>query len=465
VPTSIKKVWPRRTEDDASRRNRAIVLPAPCLGGRCGRPLLVGWVMRLAALALSHLLMYAPAHAEGLQVLHWWKSASERKAVDVLVSRLADEGISWRDGVIPSGSGVGASIVLRSRILAGDAPEVAQLNGVLISEWDSLGLLLDVDSTGINGKWDKLLFPTVLTLVQPHGHFVAAPLGIHRINTLFFNRKLFAQHGLAVPQTWAEFELVAAKLQRLGIVPLAQSSEPWQVVSLFETLVLAEGGATFYRDLFVKKNAAAFADERLARALQHLRYLKKWMTVPVPERPWTEVTRQFADGGAAMMVMGDWAKAELYAWGQLNEDSLGCTAVPGTANYHLYDIDTLAMLSASKSYRPAQEKLAKVVMSAAVQADYNQLKGSVPVLRNPDMTKMDSCARASWKLFASGAVAQVPSLAHRMATDEVTKDAIIAEVHRYFLDDKISTADTQRRLGIIARTVSNTFASPISRKR
>jgi glucose/mannose transport system substrate-binding protein len=112
------------------------------------------------------------------------------------------------------------------------------------------------------------------------------------------------------------------------------------------------------------------------------------------------------------------------------------------------------MLTSSKSFRPAQEKLAKIVMSDAVQVEYNQLKGSIPVLRNPDLTKIDGCGRASWKLFSSGAQAQVPSLAHRMAADEVTRDAIIAEVHQYFLNNKLSTIETQRRLARIARAVT-----------
>ncbi len=396
------------------------------------------------------------AKADAIQVLHWWKSASERKAVNVLVNKLADEGVLWRDGMIPSGSGVGANIVLRSRMLAGDAPEVAQLNGVIIGQWDSLGLLREIDTVASDGKWNKSLLPSVLRLVQPHGHFVAAPLGIHRLNTLFFNRKVFLQHGLTAPQSWAEFERVAAQLQRAGVVPLAQSSEPWQIASLFETLVLSDGGAAYYRELFVKNEVAAFTDARLAASLQHFRKLKIWMGPTVQERAWTDVTRQLADGNAAMMVMGDWAKGELNAWGFATDEAFGCAAVPGTAAYHLYDIDTLAMLKTDKSPISGQAKLAKIAMSAAVQADYNQIKGSVPVLRNPDMTKMDSCARASWTLFASGAAAQVPSLVHRMASDEITKDAIISEIHRFFLDDSIIVADTQQRLIAIARTRSRT---------
>ena len=403
------------------------------------------------------------ARAEGLQVLHWWKSASERRAIDLIAARLVDEHIDWRDSMIPGGSGVGAGIVLRSRVLAKDAPEVAQVNGIVIAEWARLGLLLELDGVAASGKWDKLLLPSVAALIAPGAHVVAAPLGIHRINTLFFNRKLFAQHRLTAPTTWEEFERVAATLQQAGVVALAQSSEPWQVATLFETLVLAEGGADFYRALFIARDPNAYSSAELAAALVRLRGLKKWMSKPVLERPWTDMARQLADGDAAMMVMGDWVKGELNAWGLATDVQFGCVAVPGTGALHLYNVDTLAMLAprqGSPSHRSAQERLAAIALSASVQSDYNQIKGSVPVLRNPLLSKMDGCARASWTLFAAGGA--VPSLVHRMALDEIVRDAIVAEVHRFFLDDTIAVADSARRLGAIGRSAAATAVAPAS---
>lgn len=406
------------------------------------------------ALALGLSAIAASAQSQQLQVLHWWKSASERKAVDLLAARLADDNIAWRDAGIFGGAGVGADIVLKSRMLAGDAPDAAQLNGVIIGDWAALGLLREFDAVALAGKWDRQLLPAVWTLIRPYGRVVAAPLGIHRINTLFYNRKLFAQVNIAPPRTWDEFERAAATLQQAGIVPLAQSSEPWQVAQLFETLLLSEAGPALYRELFVKKSARAFSDERVARALHRLRDLKRWMTTPLRERTWNDTARQFADSGAAMMVMGDWMKGELNAWGLATDDAFGCGAVPGTADYHLYDIDTLAMLTTDPLHRAAQDKLAQLAVSPSIQADYNQAKGSIPVLSNPDLSKMDSCARTAWKLFARGGAAQVPSLVHRMAADEVTKNAIIAEVHRYFIDDSISVVEAQRRFAAVAQAQS-----------
>jgi glucose/mannose transport system substrate-binding protein len=390
---------------------------------------------------------------ETLQVLHWWTSASERKAANVLANRLAEEGITWQDAAIPGGAGLGAGKVLRSRVLAGQAPEVTQIIGEAIKEWAGIGLLLEFDNVASVGRWAQVLSPTVYALVQYRQHVVAAPLGVHRINTLFYNKPVLDRLSLKPPSNWAEFEALAPRLQAAGVVPLAQSSEPWQVATLFENLVLAEGGPALHRELFVRQSAAALADQRLARALQRLHGLKAWMGPAVQERPWTDLVRLVQHGDAAMLVMGDWAKGELLEAGAVIDEGFGCAPAPGTAKYHLYSVDTLTMFASDYAHIDAQQKLARLTVQPALQAEYNAVKGSVSVRRDADVSKMDACARDSWTAFMQGAAAQAPSLAHRMATDETSKDVIVAEIHRYFMDDKATPADAQQRLGAIFRAL------------
>jgi glucose/mannose transport system substrate-binding protein len=274
---------------------------------------------------------------------------------------------------------------------------------------------------------------------------------VHRVNTLFYNRKLFARFKLAPPTSWAELQQVSATLSAAGVQPFAQSSEPWQVAGLFETLVLAEGGPDYYRALFVAQTRAAVDDKRLLHALERLRAMKAWIGKPLRERSWTDVLRQLSNGEAAMLVMGDWAKGELNVGGRRTDEEIGCVGVPGTADYHLYSVDTLAMFASNYSHMAAQEKLASMALRPQVQLEYNLAKGSVPVRRDADPAKMDSCARASWSIFAKGAAVQAPSLTHRMATNEESREAIIAEIHLFFMDDSVTAATTQRRLGSMLR--------------
>jgi glucose/mannose transport system substrate-binding protein len=410
-----------------------------------------GWLFLPVVLLLAQAAQAAPN--DSMQVLHWWTSASERQAANALARFAAQEGIEWRDAAIPGGAGLGAGKVLRSRVLAGDAPDVTQIIGVSIADWAQSGLLLEFDSVAASGNWNKQLFPTILSLIQYRGHVVAAPLGVHRVNTLLYNRKLLARHGIAPPHNWDEWERAATRLRSQGVSALAQSSEPWQVAGLFESLVLAQGGPDLHRELFVSLRDTALGDPRFVAALQRLRKMKGWSNRPIQERPWTDMVQELARGDAAFFVMGDWAKGELLQTGLTLGVDFDCSAMPGTEKYHLYSVDTLTMMAKEHQHQAAQERLARLVLNPAVQLEYNQIKGSVSVRKDAALARMDSCARASWTVFSQGSAVQAPSLVHRMATSEASKDAIIAEVHRYFVDDAVTVTDVQRRLGAILRSL------------
>ena len=120
-----------------------------------------------------------------------------------------------------------------------------------------------------------------------------------------------------------------------------------------------------------------------------------------------------------------------------------------------YSVDTLAMFANDYAHSGAQEKVARLVVTAPVQQQYNAAKGSVPVRRDASTAGMDSCARASWTAFARGPAVQVPSLVHRMATAEESRDVIIAEVRRYFVDDSVPAAQVQKRLATVFRTFTS----------
>jgi glucose/mannose transport system substrate-binding protein len=420
-----------------------------------------GYVRRVAGafgcLMLSFFMLRpalaAVAPPASLQVLHWWTSASERKAANLLAAYAAADNITWMDSAIPGGAGLAAVKVLRSLVLANNAPEVTQIIGASIGEWAALGMLLELDAPAQAGNWNTVLFPAIYKLVQHRQHVVAAPIGIHRINTLFYNRALFARLKLKPPKSWSEFEQMAHKFKDEGIAPLALSSEPWQVATLFENLLLASGGQQLHRELFVRMNAQALSDPRLTEALERLRVMKSWARQPIVERNWTEVVQQLANGEAAMLVMGDWAKGELNVTGLPTDGLFSCSAMPGTEKFHLYSVDTLTMFAKDYAHSPAQEKLARLLLTPVVQTDYNNVKGSVSVRRDADPARMDSCARASWTAFGLGAPAQVPSLVHRMSVDEVARDAVIAEINHFFANDSVTPAQARQRLGAVFRAL------------
>lgn len=387
-----------------------------------------------------------------LQVARWWDSDSAHKAADVLKARLAQDGYDWHEVQLPAS---GAGTDLKSRALNGTAPDLAHLRGEQIVAWANLGLLTEFQSARPGAadaaKWDRNLLPAATDLAHAGNHLVALPMGVHRMNTMFYNRVIFAQYGLRPPSTWEQFTVAANRLAKEGIVPLAQSSDPQQIAALFENLLLSEGSPDLYRRAFIHHDSNAFADTHTTRALLRLRILKKYMQKPVPALSPVEVVKAVAKGDAAMAIMGDFAKGELNAAGFTTDTNFGCVAVPGTAAYHLYDVDTLVLIKNTSLPVGTADHIAQVLMSPTTQADFNAVNGSVSPLKNADPLKMDSCARSSWKLFAQGGRNQVPSVIAGMTGDIAYRNALVAELNRYFNDNSVPVNQAQSRLAALSR--------------
>ena len=413
----------------------------------------------LFALALALRAGDAPAQSQPapqvLEVMHWWTSDGEHKAAAQLAAGFAANGLKWQDAAVAGGGGIAAVKVLKSRVLMGDPPDVAQLIGSTLGEWAQAGLVYDLSAMAARQRWSQNLHPLAMELITQQNRIVAAPLGIHRINTLLFNRKLFEKAGLTPPRNWSEFEAAVAAFQRMGIQPLAWSDEPWQLATVFEAVLLGEAGAQGYIDLIKLRGNAAWSAPRaqasVSRALTRLQTLRQSSGKTFAESPWVDGVRQLKEGNAAMLIMGDWAAGELVAWGADPERDFGCVAVPGTQGMHLYSIDTLAMLVNPRHNSAGLEKAAQTIVSPAVQVAYNSAKGSIPVRRDTKPELLDSCARNSWESFTMRDAKRVPSLAHRMAADDATKDAVAQILWRYLTQNNMNTATAQQRLATVLR--------------
>jgi glucose/mannose transport system substrate-binding protein len=395
--------------------------------------------------------MIPGAQAQPLNVLHWWTSDSERQAADRLVQQLAAQGVEWHDDAIPGGGGGAAIKVLTGRVLAGEAPDVAQVIGRTLTEWADLDLVLPLDAVAERGHWRQTMFPVVLQTISRRGKVMAAPLGVHRINTLLVNHHVLEQLRLAPPRTWADVDAAARAMRAHHITPLAWSDEPWQVATVFETVLLSEGGPALYAELASSQGWPAWQDARVVAALKRLRWLRDLDDEASTEQPWTASARQLQSGAAGMLIMGDWARGELEAWGEQPGLDFDCVPIPQTAGMHLYSIDTLAMLVGRNAHRAQQEKMAEVLAQPATQLAYNQAKGSVPARTDIDPSQLDVCARDSWQTLARPGSALLPSIAHRMAAVESVRDAIGAVLQRFVRVRGMTPQHAQAQLLAIVR--------------
>ncbi|KMM86093.1 glucose-binding protein [Pseudomonas taetrolens] len=413
---------------------------------------------RLAAIislaSIFPLNVYAADSKGTVEVVHWWTSGGEAKAVDVLKKLIEKDGYTWQDSAVAGGGGAAAMTVLKTRAVSGNPPSAAQIKGPDLQEWGALGLLSNLDKVSTENKWDTLLSKTVSDTMKYDGHYVAVPVNIHRVNWLWINPEVFKKAGIdKAPTTLDELYAAGDKLKAAGFIPLAHGGQPWQDSTVFENLVLSVMGPQGYKKALIDLDESALTGPQMADVFTQLKKLQGYMDPDGTGQDWNLEAAKVINGKAGMQIMGDWAKSEWSAAGKKAGTDYECVPFPGTKGSFTYNIDSLAMFKlAKKNDTPgniaAQNDVAKVALEPEFQYVFNQNKGSIPVRNDLDMSKFDSCGQASAKDFdeAGKTGGQLPSMAHNMATSLAVQGAIFDTVSNFMSDKSADPASAGKKL-------------------
>lgn len=395
------------------------------------------------------------ADAKGtVEVVHWWTSGGEAKAVKVLKDLVEKDGYEWKDSAVAGGGGAAAMTVLKTRAVSGNPPSAAQIKGPDLQEWGALGLLTNLDEVSSQNNWDKLLSKKVSDTMKYDGHYVAVPVNIHRVNWLWINPEVFKKAGIEkAPTTLDEFYAAGDKLRAAGFIPLAHGGQPWQDSTVFEGLVLSIMGADGYKKALIDLDEKTLTGEKMVEVFTALKKLGLYMDENRAGRDWNIAAAEVINGKAGMQIMGDWAKSEWTAAGKVAGKDYQCVPFPGTQGSYTYNIDSLAMFKLSaKNNTPgniaAQNDVAKIALEPEFQYVFNQNKGSIPVRNDLDMSKFDACGQASAKDFAeadkNGKLE--PSMAHNMATSLAVQGAIFDVVTNFMSDKNADPAKAGKQM-------------------
>lgn len=399
----------------------------------------------LAALIVSA----GAAYAGNLEVLHWWTSGGEAKAAGDLKKTLEAEGDTWEDFAVAGGGGENAMTVLKSRVISGNPPASAQIKGPEIQAWADQGVLRSLEDNAEQHHWDEMIPKRLANGLKYDGEYVAVPVNVHRVNWIWGNAKVMKEHGLSLPKTWDEFFTMADKLKKAGVTPLAYGGQPWQDATVFETMVIGLKGPKFYEDALVKLDPKALNSQDMVEVLKTYRRLKNYIDPNFSGREWNMASKMLVNGQAAMQIMGDWAKGEFTAAGDVPGEDILCAPSPGSQGDFLYNVDSFVMFQQdNEGTAKAQLDMANAILSPEFQKSFNKLKGSIPVRVDVDMDGFDKCAQSSAKLFVKAAKdgTLLPSMAHGMAVSAAEQGAIFDVVTNFFNDDSITPEEAAKRL-------------------
>lgn len=377
-------------------------------------------VMIASAIAISW-PMAAKAMTPVAEVLHFWVSSGERRALDTLASAFEARGGRWID--IPRESYAAARHEAVDRIGAGFPPTaMLWVVGREVQQLADLDIINDVDVVARREQWHRVVPPIVMEQVKLDGRVVAAPIGIHGENWAWYNREIYNELGLPLPETWQEVVEQAPIILSAGYIPIAASEEAWQQRILFNAILISVAGADSYRRLFADGDPTVVDDPAFLEALEIYGQLRHFTNDAETASVWSDVTKLVVEKRAAMQIMGDWAKGEFKVAGQSPGREFDCRLAPGSGGNIIINVDVFAFARTSdRTAIATQQLLASTMLDPDVQRDFSLAKGALPVRLDVDVSTLDDCARIGVAALAEADnVLPTPSvLAHEVIETSV----------------------------------------------
>lgn len=389
----------------------------------------------LLALAISAVHTIPVYAQKSVEVLHFWTSGGEAAALNVLKSNLDKQGIKWNDMPVSGGGGEQAITTLRARVTSGNPPAAVMLMGYDLTDWAKQGMLTDLSPLAQKEGWEKSVPAAIQKFTKYDGKWVAAPLAVHSINWVWANKEVLEKSGVSGElKTWDNFIAAAEKVQKAGYIALAHGGQPWQEATVFDSVVLATGGADFYRKSMIDLDQDALGSATMEKVFMRMGQLKKLVDKDFSGRDWNVASGMVISGKAGFQIMGDWAKGEFSNAKKVPNKDYLCFPVPGTQGSVVFLSNQFAMFKVSADKAASQAAMASASFDSKVQSDFNVLKGSVPARTDVSDDQFDVCGKRAIKELAAASKGNtlVGSMAHGHAAPTAVKNAFYDVVTRHF---------------------------------
>ncbi|MBP1949789.1 glucose/mannose transport system substrate-binding protein [Virgibacillus litoralis] len=357
--------------------------------------------------------------AKEVEIFSWWTGAGEEDGLLALIDLFEEEhpDIAVENAAVAGGAGTNAKAVLATRMQGDDPPSTFQVHGgdELNEGWVAADKMQPLnDFYEENGWMDK--FPQeLIDLVSKDGNIYSVPVNIHRGNVMFYNMQVFEDNGIEVPTTFDEFFEVADELKAAGVDPIALGDkESWTATQIFENVLLGVLGPDDYKKLF--EGEFGFDDERVVEATEKFGKMLDYVNEDHASRNWQDSGQLVANGDAAMINMGDWAKGYFANDLELetNKD-FGYFEFPATDGEFVVITDTFGLPKGIDNPDDVK-KFLSVLGSVEGQDAFNPLKGSIPARVDADESNYDQYGKDTMADFQEARL--VPSLAHGSAASE-----------------------------------------------
>ncbi|MEK3732167.1 MULTISPECIES: ABC transporter substrate-binding protein [Paenibacillus] len=201
-----------------------------------------------------------------------------------------------------------AETVLKTRVVKNDIPDIIGMGATdTYSLLAQSGIFMDVTNSPLLEQVDAT-YVQMLKDVSGMEEVTGIPFSTNA-NGIMYNRQLFEEMGLTVPETWDELLAVAQKVKDEGKIPFYFTyKDDWQTVLPFNALASNLEGIEFY--LQRREDQVTFADRYREVAEKQLA-LMDYGHGDNFGKSYADGNRDFARGESVMYIQGTWAIPEI----------------------------------------------------------------------------------------------------------------------------------------------------------
>lgn len=273
-----------------------------------------------------------------------------------------------------------AGTVLKTRMLAGDAPDVINIypQNVDFKEWAKAGYFENMTGKSylenIKNHYEKNY--------AVNGKIYSVPLSAN-VSGIYFNKTKFEELGLKVPETWDEFETLVKQIKTDGETPFALAgSEGWTLNGYHQLAYISVTGSGDKANDYLRfspVNSISTSDSEVKGVLTRLDLLadKGNQQTNWQGASYNDSVVAFATGKALMMPGGSWALAAIE---QQNPDfEVSTFAFPGEKAGQEVTVgagDLALSISSSTKYKKECEAFISYMASAKAMQKYYDVDGS-----------------------------------------------------------------------------------------
>ncbi|MDO4343758.1 MAG: extracellular solute-binding protein [Eubacteriales bacterium] len=310
-------------------------------------------------------------------------NANAADAVDLELFSTKSENVSTLQGLIDkfteANPGVTITItapsdagtVLKTRLTKNDIPDIIACGGdATYTELQSAGVLEDLSGEDYLSSIQDAYWQMLYDVNKEKEETAYGVPYATNASGILYNKDIFEQAGVEVPETWTELQSVVDTLEAAGIQPFELTfKDNWTCLPPWNSMAPVIPAANFTDERKAGNTTFVGTHEEI---LEKYAYLLEHAQKDYMGTTYSDGNKLFAEGNAAMMINGNWAIPEfLNSNADMNVDMFAFPSTDDASkNTITSGIDVL--LAVSSQSDDAKKAAAKEFISFMIDAENAQ---------------------------------------------------------------------------------------------